>query len=113
MGSLLLTAGAKGKRYILPNATVMIHQPSGGYSGVAEDIAIHAKEVLPLDVEKTNLDPSITDALERNLHETFNETTYNGRNGYALLRMPADGRKIDGKRLLFGCTASIGNGVSG
>jgi ATP-dependent Clp protease protease subunit len=47
MGSLLLAAGAKGKRYILPNATVMIHQPSGGYSGVAEDIAIHAKEVLP------------------------------------------------------------------
>jgi ATP-dependent Clp protease, protease subunit len=45
MGSLLLAAGAKGKRYILPNATVMIHQPSGGYSGVAEDIAIHAKEV--------------------------------------------------------------------
>jgi ATP-dependent Clp protease, protease subunit len=48
MGSLLLAAGAKGKRYILPNATVMIHQPSGGYSGVAEDIAIHAKEVSPL-----------------------------------------------------------------
>jgi len=48
MGSLLLAAGAKGKRYILPNATVMIHQPSGGYSGVAEDIAIHAKEVTPL-----------------------------------------------------------------
>ena len=47
MGSLLLAAGAKGKRYILPNATVMIHQPSGGYSGVAEDIAIHAKEVPP------------------------------------------------------------------
>jgi ATP-dependent Clp endopeptidase proteolytic subunit ClpP len=45
MGSLLLAAGAKGRRYILPNATVMIHQPSGGYSGVAEDIAIHAKEV--------------------------------------------------------------------
>jgi ATP-dependent protease ClpP protease subunit len=48
MGSLLLAAGAKGKRYILPNATVMIHQPSGGYSGVAEDIAIHAKEVCHL-----------------------------------------------------------------
>jgi len=48
MGSLLLAAGAKGKRYILPNATVMIHQPSGGYSGVAEDIAIHAKEILRL-----------------------------------------------------------------
>lgn len=45
MGSLLLAAGAKGRRCILPNATVMLHQPSGGYSGVAEDIAIHAKEV--------------------------------------------------------------------
>jgi ATP-dependent Clp protease, protease subunit len=45
MGSLLLCAGAKGRRFILPNASVMIHQPSGGYHGVAEDIAIHAKEV--------------------------------------------------------------------
>ena len=48
MGSLLLAAGTKGKRFILPNATVMIHQPSGGYQGVAEDIAIHAKEVMSL-----------------------------------------------------------------
>ena len=46
MGSLLLTAGAKGKRYCLPNARVMIHQPSGGYQGQATDIEIHAREVL-------------------------------------------------------------------
>jgi ATP-dependent Clp protease protease subunit len=46
MGSLLLAGGAEGQRYILPNARVMIHQPSGGYSGKASDIADHAKEIL-------------------------------------------------------------------
>ncbi|KAJ3843496.1 Clp protease-domain-containing protein [Lentinula raphanica] len=46
MGSLLLSAGAEGKRHCLPNASIMIHQPSGGASGQASDIAIHAKEIL-------------------------------------------------------------------
>ena len=46
MGSFLLCAGAKGKRFTLPNARVMIHQPSGGFSGQASDIEIHAKEIL-------------------------------------------------------------------
>jgi ATP-dependent Clp protease protease subunit len=45
-GSLLLMAGAKGKRYSLPNARIMIHQPSGGAQGQATDIEIHAKEIL-------------------------------------------------------------------
>lgn len=48
MGSLLLTAGAAGKRYILPNARVMVHQPSGGAQGMASDIEIQAKEILNL-----------------------------------------------------------------
>lgn len=48
MGSLLLTAGTKGKRFALPNARIMIHQPSGGFSGQATDIEIHAKEILSL-----------------------------------------------------------------
>jgi ATP-dependent Clp protease, protease subunit len=48
MGSFLLAAGAKGKRYVLPNSRIMIHQPSGGFSGQASDIEIHAKEVLYL-----------------------------------------------------------------
>ncbi len=48
MGSLLLCAGEKGKRYILPNARVMIHQPLGGVQGQATDIAIHAEEILSL-----------------------------------------------------------------
>jgi ATP-dependent Clp protease protease subunit len=45
-GSLLLTAGAKGKRFSLPHSNIMIHQPSGGYQGQATDIEIHAKEIL-------------------------------------------------------------------
>ena len=46
MGSLLLAAGAKGKRYCTPNAKVMIHQPSGGFQGQAADMEIHAREML-------------------------------------------------------------------
>ena len=48
MGSLLLTTGAKGKRFCLPNSRVMIHQPMGGFQGQASDIEIHAKEILYL-----------------------------------------------------------------
>ncbi len=48
MGSLLLTAGEKGMRFALPNARVMVHQPSGGYQGQATDIMIHARETQKL-----------------------------------------------------------------
>ena len=48
MGSLLLTAGAKGKRYGLPNSRIMVHQPSGGAQGQATDIEIQAREILKL-----------------------------------------------------------------
>jgi ATP-dependent Clp protease protease subunit len=60
MGSLLLCAGAKGKRYSLPNSRVMIHQPSGGFQGQATDIEIHAKEIL---------------LLRQRLHEIYGEHT--------------------------------------
>lgn len=48
MGAFLLSAGAKGKRYALPNSRVMIHQPLGGFQGQASDIAIHAQEILKI-----------------------------------------------------------------
>ncbi len=48
MGALLLAAGAKGKRYCLPNSRVMIHQPMGGFQGQASDVEIHAREILYL-----------------------------------------------------------------
>ncbi len=48
MGSFLLTAGAKGKRFALPNSEIMIHQPLGGFQGQATDIAIHAQRILTI-----------------------------------------------------------------
>ena len=48
MGSFLLAAGAKGKRFSLPNSRIMVHQPSAGYQGQATDIEIHAKEIMSL-----------------------------------------------------------------
>ena len=48
MGAFLLSAGAKGKRFVLPNSRIMIHQPLGGFQGQASDIEIHAKEILYL-----------------------------------------------------------------
>jgi len=73
MGSLLMCAGTKGKRYSLPHARIMIHQPSGGFQGQATDIEIHAKEILSLRerlnhlyVEHTGQDlKTIEEAMER------------------------------------------------
>ena len=48
MGSLLLTAGTKNKRYALPHSRIMVHQPSGGVQGQASDIQIHANEILTI-----------------------------------------------------------------
>ena len=55
MGALLLAAGTTGKRYALPHARVMIHQPMGGFSGQASDIDIHAKEILRMRESLNNI----------------------------------------------------------
>lgn len=55
MGALLLGAGAKGKRYALPNSRVMIHQPMGGFYGQATDVEIHAKEILKIKETLNNI----------------------------------------------------------
>ena len=81
MGSLLLAAGTAGKRYCLPNARVMVHQPSGGFSGQATDIEIHAREILSLRqrlneiyVQHTGQDiATIEAALERDRFMTAGE----------------------------------------
>ena len=69
MGALLLTAGAKGKRFCLPNSRVMIHQPLGGFQGQASDIEIHAKEILYLRARLNDILASHTgqtiEAIER------------------------------------------------
>ncbi len=55
MGSLLLTAGSKNKRFCLPNSRIMTHQPSGGFQGQATDIEIHAKEIVSLRSRLNNI----------------------------------------------------------
>ena len=55
MGAFLLAAGAAGKRYVLPNARVMIHQPLGGFQGQASDIEIHAREILKIKGQLNSL----------------------------------------------------------
>ena len=76
MGSLLLAAGQKGMRIALPNARVMVHQPSGGYRGVATDIERHAEEILELKRRLNNIYVKHTgqdyDTIERKLdRDTF------------------------------------------
>jgi ATP-dependent Clp protease protease subunit len=55
MGAILLTAGAKGKRFSLPNSRIMIHQPLGGFQGQASDIDIHAREILRIRSDLNNI----------------------------------------------------------
>ena len=81
MGSFLLAAGEKGKRFSLPNSRIMIHQPSAGYEGQATDIEIHAKEILALKARLNKIyskhtkknENEIKDALERDNFMTPNE----------------------------------------
>jgi len=71
MGSFLLAAGAKGKRYALPNARIMIHQPSGGAQGQASDIEIAAKEILRM---RKQLNELLASATGKTLDELENDT---------------------------------------
>jgi ATP-dependent Clp protease protease subunit len=71
MGALLLAGGAKGKRFALPNARVLIHQVAGGYEGQATDIEIHAKEVLNL---RHRLDEIIADHTGQAIEKVRSDT---------------------------------------
>ena len=81
MGSFLLAAGEKGKRYSLPNSRIMVHQPSAGFQGQATDIQIHAKEILALKERLNKIDSKhtgksvdeISNALERDNFMTADE----------------------------------------
>jgi len=71
MGALLLAGGAKGKRFALPNARVLIHQVAGGYEGQATDIEIHAREVLNL---RKRLDEIIADHTGQEIDKVRSDT---------------------------------------
>lgn len=71
MGAVLLTAGAKNKRYSLPNSRIMIHQPLGGYQGQASDIEIHAQEMLKV---KKVMNEILVNHTSRSLKEIEKDT---------------------------------------
>lgn len=71
MGSFLLSAGAKGKRFVLPNSRIMIHQPLGGFQGQASDIEIHAKEIMQV---KQRLNEALADHTGQPIEVIENDT---------------------------------------
>ncbi len=71
MGALLLAAGTKGKRYILPHGKVMLHQPSGGATGQSSDIQIHAKEIIKT---KTELNKILSEATGKTEEQIAKDT---------------------------------------
>ena len=105
MGSLLLTAGAPGKRYSLPNARIMVHQPSGGFQGQATDIEIHAREIIALRkrlneiyVEHTGQSmETIENAVERDKFMTPEDAKAFGLIDEVVASRPATGDEGGGK----------------
>ena len=71
MGAVLLASGAEGKRFALPNARIMIHQPLGGFQGQATDIDIHAKEILRI---RQNLNQILADRCGKSIEEVAKDT---------------------------------------
>ncbi|HEX6120591.1 MAG TPA: ATP-dependent Clp endopeptidase proteolytic subunit ClpP [Dongiaceae bacterium] len=104
-GSLLLTAGGKGKRFSLPHSNIMIHQPSGGFQGQATDIEIHAKEILKtrdrlnkIYVKHTGQDlKTIEDAMERDRFMTPDEAKAFGLVDEVLAQRPRSDDQVGSK----------------
>ena len=109
MGSLLLAAGAPGKRYALPNARIMVHQPSGGFQGQATDIEIHAREILEMRARLNDMYVKhtgqplavIEDAMERDNFMTAEKAKEFGLIDDVVLTRPegedgADGESVGG-----------------
>ncbi|MCH2549453.1 MAG: ATP-dependent Clp endopeptidase proteolytic subunit ClpP [Alphaproteobacteria bacterium] len=103
MGSLLLCAGAEGKRFSLPNSRIMVHQPSGGFQGQATDIEIHAKEILLLRERLNEIYSNhsgqkvsdIADALERDRFYTAEEAKDFGLIDQVVVERPVISDSLD------------------
>jgi ATP-dependent Clp protease protease subunit len=101
MGALLLTAGAKGKRYSLPHSRIMIHQPSGGFGGQASDIELHAKEILRLKAKLNEIMQKHTgqplDRIEKDTDRDYfmgaGEAKEYGLIDEVVIKKPAGGQK--------------------
>jgi ATP-dependent Clp protease protease subunit len=76
MGSLLLAAGAPGQRFALPNARIMVHQPSGGFQGQATDIMLHAQEILNLKKRLNEIYVKHTGATLKKIEDALERDTF-------------------------------------
>jgi len=76
MGSLLLAAGAKDLRFALPNARIMVHQPSGGFQGQATDIMLHAQEILNLKKRLNEIYVKHTGATLKKIEDALERDTF-------------------------------------
>ena len=100
MGSLLLTSGAKGKRYSLPNSRIMLHQPSGGFQGQATDIQIHAKEILDLKARLNEIYQSHTGKPLKEIEKALERDNFmkpNDAKDFGLIDHVVDKREIKDK----------------
>jgi ATP-dependent Clp protease protease subunit len=98
MGALLLTAGAKGKRFCLPHSRVMIHQPLGGYQGQASDIDIHAREILKIRVQLNEIFAYHSgQSVEKIAQDTERDNFMSPQQAldYGLIDKILDNRKVD------------------
>src|SRR5215475_7982414 len=100
MGSLLLAGGAEGKRMALPNARILIHQPSGGFQGQASDIEIHAKETLHLRARIDEIYAKHTNQSVERVHADMErDRFFTGEEalGYGLVDRVLERRELNGR----------------
>jgi ATP-dependent Clp protease protease subunit len=105
MGALLLTAGTKGKRMALPNSRILIHQPSGGFEGVASDIEIHARETLDLRDRLDAIYAKHTGKSKKQVHEDMDRDRFfkaDEAAEYGLIDRVIEQRELDQRRTGFG-----------
>ena len=100
MGALLMTAGAKGKRFCLPHSRIMIHQPLGGFQGQASDIDIHAREILKMREQLNEIFAAHTGQSVEKIAQDTERDNFMGpedAKAYGLVDEVLERRKDDGK----------------
>jgi ATP-dependent Clp protease, protease subunit len=105
MGALLLAGGAKGKRMALPNSRILIHQPSGGFEGVAADIEIHAKETLDLRDRLDQIYAKHTGKSKNQVHEDMERDRFfkaGEAQEYGLIDQVITERELERRKTGFG-----------
>ena len=111
MGALLLAGGAKGKRMALPNSRILIHQPSGGFQGVAADIEIHAKETLDLRDRLDQIYAKHTGKVKKQVHEDMERDRFfkaHEAAEYGLIDRVIEQRELEQRKTGFGSENGAG-----